>query len=233
MLMVQRAELVHARGIHKTFPMDGESVVALAGVDITVHAGEFLAITGPSGSGKSTLLHILGCLDRPTSGSLRLLGDDVAELDDRSLSRMRREQIGFVFQTYNLVPSLDLLQNVELPAIYSELPRALARKRSLEAIDRVGLSDRTRHRPAELSGGEAQRAAIARALAIEPALILADEPTGNLDTHTGQEILELFEKLHREGSTLIVVSHDEDVARRAQRIMCMRDGLLHTSEVPA
>ena len=224
---------MHASGIHKNFPMNGDPVVALAGVDLTVRAGEFLAIMGPSGSGKSTLLHILGCLDRPTSGSLRFLGRDVETLEDRELSRLRREEIGFVFQAYNLVPSLDLLQNVELPSTYGQLPRTRSRERALEAIDRVGLSARIRHRPAELSGGEAQRVAIARALAVQPALILADEPTGNLDTQTGLEILELFEQLHREGSTLIVVTHDETVAARAQQIRRMQDGLLQASEVPA
>ena len=228
--MVELAQLVEASGIHKSFPMGGQPVIALAGVDLRVGSGDFLALTGPSGSGKSTLLHILGCLDRPTSGSYRLGGRDVSELTDRELSRVRREQIGFVFQTFNLIPDLDLLRNVELPSLYGEMPGEVARERALGAIDRVGLSHRIRHRPAELSGGEAQRAAIARALAIDPLLILADEPTGNLDTRTGEEILDLFEQLNDEGSTLVVVTHDPGVARRARTVLGMRDGRLSETE---
>jgi len=219
--------LVEARSLTKTYAsraQSGSPVEALRGVDLELDRGDYLAVMGASGSGKSTLMHILGCLDRPTSGSYKLQGREVAELSDRELARVRNDRIGFVFQTFNLVPELDVLENAALPFLYGALARNDALARASHAIERVGLAGRRTHRPAELSGGEMQRVAIARALAIEPALILADEPTGNLDSATGREILELFDTLHADGATVVIVTHDAVVAERAQRVQTMRDG---------
>ena len=215
------AELQDAR---KVYPRGGSEVVALDGLSLLIRAGEKLAIMGPSGSGKSTLLAILGCLDRPSSGSYRLLGEDVAELDDERLSRVRNRRIGFVFQSFHLIPQLTVLENVETPLLYAGSPESEWRARAGACLDRVGLGHRASHRPAELSGGEAQRAAIARALVTEPPMLLADEPTGNLDSQSGAEIAALLDALHAEGRTIVIVTHNEALGRRAERRIHLRDG---------
>jgi len=216
--------LIEASGISKEFSIGASLIQALDDIDIRVNEGESVAIMGPSGSGKSTLLHILGCLERPTSGRYILDGKDVFESSDRQLSNFRANHIGFVFQTFNLLSQLTVLENVELPFLYSSSDNGETRARVTRAIEQVGLINRLNHRPAELSGGEMQRVAIARALAIEPTLILADEPTGNLDSRTSEEILELFERLHDDGATMLMVTHDREVASRSQRVMTLRDG---------
>jgi len=230
---VSAEAIITARGLTKRYVMGAATVDALAGVDFDVARGDYKAIMGKSGSGKSTLLHLLGCLDRPTNGSYELAGVDVASLSDRELSRLRNERIGFVFQTFNLVAELSVLENVTMPFLYGDVTQRDARDRAEQAIERVGLAARSSHRPAELSGGEMQRVAVARALAIEPLLILADEPTGNLDSKTGQEILALFDALHAEGTTLVVVTHDASVAARAQETLVMRDGRFVTEGAAA
>jgi putative ABC transport system ATP-binding protein len=201
-------------------------VRALRGVDMEVGRGEFIAIMGSSGSGKSTLLHVLGCLDQPSSGAYELAGTAVESLEDRELSRLRNESIGFVFQTFNLIAQHSVLENVELPLVYMGVPKAERRERALELLRRVGLEDRVHHTPLELSGGQVQRAAIARALAADPLLILADEPTGNLDSRTGEEIMRLFEELHEGGTTILMVTHNDEVARYAERVIELKDGLI-------
>jgi putative ABC transport system ATP-binding protein len=216
--------LVDALGLRRVYPMGASECVALHGVDLQIAPGEFVAIMGPSGSGKSTLMHLLGCLDRPTSGRYRLDGVEVHELDDRSRSRLRNRKVGFVFQSFNLIPELDVQENVELPLVYAGVPAAARAERAAALLDAVGLALRCRHRPHELSGGELQRAAIARALVHEPPLLLADEPTGNLDTETGAGILRLFASLHERGTTIVLVTHDPEVARGAQRVVLVRDG---------
>ena len=218
------AYLIEASGIHKEFSIGSSIIHVLKGIDSHVKKGEFVAIMGPSGSGKSTMLYILGCLQRPTSGTYLLDGRDVFKASDRELSRIRANQIGFVFQTFNLLPYLNIFENVELPFLYFSLDDHGTKERIMTSIQRVGLADRLRHRPAELSGGEMQRVAIARALAIEPALILADEPTGNLDSKTSLEILELFKKLNDSGSTIVMVTHNSEVASHAQRVLMLKDG---------
>jgi putative ABC transport system ATP-binding protein len=206
---------------------DGSILVeALAGVDLEIPKGQSIAIMGASGSGKSTLMNILGCLDRATEGSYFLDGKDVALLDDRTLSAVRGNTIGFVFQSFNLIPQLTILENVEVPLFYQRIPIAQRRNLTLEMLDRVGLSDRTGHRPGELSGGQQQRAAIARALVTDPSILLADEPTGNLDTRTGNDVMELFDSLHDEGLTTILVTHDEKIGSRCERIIHLDDGLI-------
>lgn len=217
--------LVAAERLTKVYPMGPARVEALRGVDLMVEQGEFVSIMGPSGSGKSTLLNILGCLDRPTSGTYHLAGEDVSRLPDRKLSRIRSTKIGFVFQTYNLIPQLSVRENVEVPFLYNGADDSTARSRTVEALERVGLAERMKHKPSELSGGEMQRVAIARALAIAPSIILADEPTGNLDSATGKEILKLFEELHAQGATIIMVTHNLEVARGTERVVRLRDGL--------
>jgi putative ABC transport system ATP-binding protein len=212
--------------IRKSYRLGRTELEVLHGVDLAVEPGEYVAIVGPSGSGKSTLMHIVGCLDRPTHGRYRLEGMDVSELSDRELSHIRSTRIGFVFQSFNLISQLNVLENVEVPFVYADVPAAEGRRRAQEALVRVGLAHRLRHRSNELSGGERQRVAIARALAIAPALILADEPTGNLDSTSGREIMAFFETLHEEGATILMVTHDRNVARRALRIVEFRDGLI-------
>ena len=217
--------MIEIENITKTYRLGRVEVPALQGVSVTIGKGEVVAIMGPSGSGKSTLMNILGCLDRPTSGSYRLEGQEVSRLSDDALAGVRNRRIGFVFQTYNLLARTTALGNVELPLVYagSSQRRELARR----ALDRVGLAQRAMHHPSELSGGEQQRVAIARALINRPALVLADEPTGNLDTRTGEEIMKLFLDLHREeGVTLVLVTHEPDIGRQAQRILFIRDGRL-------
>jgi putative ABC transport system ATP-binding protein len=218
------SHLIEATGIHKKFSIGLASIHVLKGIDSYIEKGEFVAIMGPSGSGKSTLLYILGCLDRPTSGTYLLEGRDVFQASDKELSHLRADQIGFVFQTFNLLPNLSLFENVGLPFLYSSLEDKEAKDRIMSSIQRVGLEERLTHRPAELSGGEMQRVAIARALAVEPNLILADEPTGNLDSQTSLEILRLFQGLNEGGSTIVMVTHDREVASYAQRVLILKDG---------
>ncbi|MHC4217906.1 MAG: ABC transporter ATP-binding protein [Planctomycetota bacterium] len=221
------------RSIRKTYyKADGGVLVeALAGIDLRIDPGEFVAVMGASGSGKSTLMNILGCLDRATAGSYCLDGRDVSAMDDDELSRVRRERIGFVFQAFNLISELTSVENVEVPLFYQGLPRSARHERALECIAQVGLADRGHHRPNELSGGEQQRVAIARALVNRPAVIMADEPTGNLDSKTGLSILELISELHVKGMTIIVVTHDERVADRCQRIIRLSDGFIDSDVV--
>ncbi len=210
--------------VRRTFWVGGQPVHALAGIDEHVLPGEYVAIMGPSGSGKSTLLHVLGCLDRPDSGSYRLDGREVSQLDETELTLVRRDLIGFVFQSYHLVPRLTALANVELPMIFASIPRAERRRRAKAALAAVGLADRLDHRPDQLSGGQRQRVAMARATILGPRILLADEPTGNLDRTSGNQVLELLEQLNREGLTLLVVTHDPAVARRASRVLVLEDG---------
>ena len=212
--------------VAKVYARGPREVEALRDVSLTVSAGESVAVTGPSGSGKSTLLSILGCLDRPTRGRYALDGEDVSGMDDQALSRVRNRRIGFVFQSFHLIPQLTVVENVETPLLYSAVPVGLWRERALLCLRKVGLAHRVDHRPSELSGGEAQRVAIARALVCDPAVLLADEPTGNLDSATGDEIAGLLEALHGEGRTLVVVTHNEALARRARRVVRLRDGRL-------
>jgi putative ABC transport system ATP-binding protein len=212
--------------LRKVYGAGDLAVEALRGIDLDIHRGEYLAVMGPSGSGKSTLMHILGLLDSPTSGSYVLDGDEVSTLSKRRLAALRNRSIGFIFQNFNLLPRASLARNVELPLLYAGVARSDRRARASRALEQVGLVDRGRHRPNQLSGGQRQRAAIARALVTDPFVIMADEPTGNLDQNTGHEILEVFDELHRKGQTLIVVTHDPAVARRAERTIHIVDGLL-------
>ena len=217
--------LIEARQLAKTYRLGQVDVAALRGVDVDVGAGEFIAITGPSGSGKSTLMHILGCLDTPTSGRYRLDGEDVSGLSGKRLAQVRNRNVGFVFQTFNLMPRLTVEENVALPLKYrGGVPRGERRTRALRLLERLGLSQRIGHRPDELSGGERQRVAIARALVGEPAILMADEPTGNLDSASGAEVLQTFAELHGAGHTIVLVTHDPNVAARAERVIQMSDG---------
>jgi putative ABC transport system ATP-binding protein len=216
--------LIKADGLRKTYRMGPTEVHALRDVGLEVAHGEFVAIMGASGSGKSSLLHLLGCLDRPSAGWYRLDSTPVESLSDAQLSRLRNETIGFVFQAFNLIPQHSILENVELPLIYGGMGRKVRRERSQEILHRVGLGNKVYHRPTELSGGEVQRASIARALAVQPLLLLADEPTGNLDSHTGEGIMKLFVDLNRQGTTILLVTHNRDIAAYGSRLIEMRDG---------
>lgn len=220
--------LIALNEICKVYTMGTQEVHALAGVTLHVHTNEYVAIMGPSGSGKSTMMNIIGCLDTPTSGEYYLNQQKVSEMTDNELAEIRNREIGFVFQTFNLLPRVNCLQNVELPLVYSGMRRSLRKERAAEVLESVGLGDRMDHKPNELSGGQRQRVAVARALVNKPAIIMADEPTGNLDTKTGDEIMHLFEQLYREGNTLLVVTHEEDVAQHARRIIRLRDGLIES-----
>ncbi|HLP28483.1 MAG TPA: ABC transporter ATP-binding protein [Candidatus Didemnitutus sp.] len=223
--------IIEIADLVKRYEMGHEEVFALRNVSLTLGKNEYVAIMGPSGSGKSTLMNMLGCLDTPTSGTYFFNGANVSEMDDDDLAAIRNKEIGFVFQTFNLLPRATALQNVELPLVYAGLKSEERRKRAIEAITRVGLADRMDHRPNELSGGQRQRVAIARALVTAPSIILADEPTGNLDSKTGQDIMRLFGDLWRGGNTVILVTHEEDVARHAHRIIRLRDGLIESDEI--
>src|SRR5262245_6845439 len=218
--------IIETKALTKTFGSNGVAVHALRGIDLTVERGEFLALIGPSGSGKSTLMAILGCLDKPTSGTYALEGHRVEGLSGRELALIRNEKIGFIFQQYNLLPKASVLRNVELPMLYAGVPRKERRARALELLATVGIPEKAKVLPAALSGGQRQRVAIARALANKPALLLADEPTGALDQKTGHEVLELFADLHRQGNTIIIVTHDLSIAAMAQRQVEIMDGLI-------
>ena len=223
--------LIRLEKISRRYQMGGETIHALREVSLTIARGEYVAIMGPSGSGKSTLMNLIGCLDTPTSGSYHLNGADVSDMDDNELAEVRNREIGFVFQTFNLLARSNALHNVELPLIYAGIDTDERRRVALEAIESVGLTDRMHHKPNELSGGQRQRVAVARALVNKPSILLADEPTGNLDSRTGEEIMALFEQLSRSGNTIIVVTHEEDIARPARRILRIRDGLIASDEV--
>jgi putative ABC transport system ATP-binding protein len=222
--------LIRLQNITRRYQMGTETIHALREVTATIERGEYVAIMGPSGSGKSTLMNVVGCLDTPTSGTYELNGVQVGGMDDNELADVRNREIGFVFQTFNLLPRASALRNVELPLIYSGMPSAERHEKALEALTQVGLADRVHHKPNEMSGGQRQRVAVARALVTNPSILLADEPTGNLDSRTGDEILALFHTLWSRGNTMIVVTHEEEVARHARRILRIRDGLIASDE---
>jgi len=223
--------LIPLRDLTRHYVMGSETVHALRGVSLDIEKGEYLAIMGPSGSGKSTLMNLLGCLDTPNSGTYELNGTNVADMDDNALAEVRNREIGFVFQSFNLLARSDSLHNVELPLVYAGVSMEERLERARQALANVGLAERMHHRPNELSGGQRQRVAVARALVNNPSIVLADEPTGNLDSRTGEEILGLFEQLSRRGNTIIVVTHEEHVAQHARRIIRIRDGLIAADEI--
>jgi len=219
-----RAHLIEMHELTRVYQLGPQEIYALRGVDLIVEQGEYVAIMGPSGSGKSTLMNIIGCLDRPSAGKYILDGTPVESMNDDELAAVRNKKIGFVFQTFNLLARTTALQNVELPLVYARIPRVERREQAEEALAAVGLQDRMNHQPNELSGGQRQRVAIARALVNKPSLLLADEPTGNLDSQTGREILDLFRDLHDRGNSIIMVTHEDDVAKEAKRVIHIRDG---------
>lgn len=226
-----RSEVIRVRGLKKIYHLGAQQVKALDGVDITIYRNEYVAIMGPSGSGKSTLMNILGCLDSPTEGSYILNGTDVSKMDDSKLADVRNNEIGFVFQSFNLLPKYSSLENVALPLIYAGVSKGERINKARTALESVGLGERMEHKPSELSGGQRQRVAVARALINNPSIILADEPTGNLDTKTSVEIMNLFEQIYNNGNTVIVVTHEEDIAQYARRIIRVRDGKVE-SDLP-
>jgi len=219
------------QNVSKTYKMGSNTVEALKDVSLEMRDNEYLAIMGPSGSGKSTMMNILGCLDSPSSGSYILEGQDISKLDDDNLAEIRNQKIGFVFQTFNLLPRANVFQNVELPMVYSGFSTNLRKKLAEEAIEKVGLTDRMKHKPSELSGGQRQRVAIARALVNNPSIILADEPTGNLDSSTGEEIMIIFDQLHRSGNTIVLVTHENNIAVHAHRIIKLKDGMIENDSL--
>ncbi len=225
------SSIIRLQDVTKVYRMGTVEVHALRGVNAVVEEGDYVAIMGPSGSGKSTLMHIIGCLDRPTAGVYELRGQQVQSLNDDQLSHTRNREIGFVFQSFNLLPVMTVLGNVELPMVYSGMTARKRHERAMEVIGSVGLTDRIKHLPNELSGGQCQRVAIARALVNDPAIVLADEPTGNLDSKTGEEIMNLFDDLSRQGRTILLVTHEREVAEHAHRIIHVRDGVVHEVEV--
>lgn len=229
MKMTER--LIEIEGIHKIYHVGTEEVHALRGLSLKIEPNEYVAIMGPSGSGKSTLMNILGCLDTPTKGTYHFKGQEIAGLDDNQLANIRNREIGFVFQTFNLLPRATALHNVELPLIYNGTPARERRRRAQNALEDVGLADRGHHRPNELSGGQRQRVAIARALVNRPSVILADEPTGNLDSKTGEEIMKVFEHIHKSGNTIILVTHEEYIAQYTQRSIRLLDGQVAADEI--
>ncbi len=220
--------VIRVTNLKREYQVGSETVRALQGVDISIQRNEYVAIMGPSGSGKSTLMNLIGCLDTPSAGEYWLNGLEVSTMGDDELARVRNREIGFVFQTFNLLPRASALHNVELPLIYAGVKARTRRERAAAALTRVGLGDRMDHRPSELSGGQRQRVAIARALVNEPSILLADEPTGNLDSTTSEEIMAVFEELHGQGQTVIMVTHERDIAAHAHRIVTLRDGLIHS-----
>ena len=226
--------VIRTVGLTRDYPMGAETVRALRGVDLQILPNEYVAIMGPSGSGKSTLMNLIGCLDTPTAGQYWLAGLEVSRMSDDELARVRNRQIGFVFQTFNLLPRASALHNVELPLVYAGLPSKERHQKAAQALASVGLGDRMEHRPAELSGGQRQRVAIARALVTEPSIILADEPTGNLDSTTSEEIMKIFEELHRSrGQTIVMVTHEADIARHAARVVTLHDGVISSDKLKA
>ena len=227
---LSNGHIIEMVGITKTYDTGKIKVEALKGIELVVDPGEFVAVVGPSGSGKSTLLNLIGCLDTPTGGSYMIGGEAVAGLDRDALADVRNRRVGFVFQNFNLLPQLTALENVELPMLFGGIGRRERRRRAMEHLERVGLGDRVEHRPTELSGGQMQRVAIARALAMEPDIVLADEPTGNLDTGSGSDVMSLMSELWGQGRTLVVVTHDQTLAKRAGRVVEIRDGLVVTDE---
>ena len=222
--------IISVKDLKKTYIMGTEKVHALQSVSVDIHKNEFVALMGPSGSGKSTLMNLLGCLDTPTAGQYHLNNNDVSDMEDGELAEVRNKEIGFVFQTFNLLPRLSALENVALPLVYAGLSKSARLDKARQALESVGLGDRVDHKPNELSGGQRQRVAVARALVNDPAIILADEPTGNLDTKTSYEIMALLEQLHDQGNTIIVVTHEPDIAEHAHRIIRLRDGLVEVDE---
>jgi putative ABC transport system ATP-binding protein len=228
--LVDSGVVIRTEGLTKTYEMGAEQVHALQGIDVEIRKGEYVAIMGPSGSGKSTLMNLIGCLDSPTSGRYWLAGRLVSELDDDELAYIRNKEIGFVFQTFNLLPRATALHNVELPLIYNGTPAEERIEKAKLALQRVDLTPRMNHKPNELSGGQRQRVAIARALVNDPSIVLADEPTGNLDSKTGEEIMHLFENLHVQGNTIILVTHEMDIAQHAHRVIFIRDGKIASDE---
>ncbi|MBY8961165.1 ABC transporter ATP-binding protein [Flavobacterium sp. D11R37] len=220
--------IINIKGITRDFPLDSEIVKVLKGIDLTINKGEYVALMGPSGSGKSTLMNILGCLDTPTGGSYVLNGKDVSQMSDDELAGIRNKEIGFVFQTFNLLPRTTALDNVALPMVYAGYKKPERNERATEVLTQVGLADRMDHKPNQLSGGQRQRVAVARALVNHPSIILADEPTGNLDSKTSVEIMNLFDQIHANGNTVILVTHEEDIAEHAHRIIRLRDGIIES-----
>ncbi|MEE8191108.1 MAG: ABC transporter ATP-binding protein [Gemmatimonadales bacterium] len=227
------SDLIRVSGLTREYEMGAETVYALRGVDLTIRRNEYLAVMGPSGSGKSTLMNLIGCLDSPTAGEYWLNGVEVSDMSDDELARVRNREIGFVFQTFNLLPRASSLHNVELPLIYAGVPAKERRVRAAEALQRVGLGDRMKHKPNELSGGQRQRVAIARALVNDPSILLADEPTGNLDSSTSAEIMNVFDELQALGQTIVMVTHEADISARAARKVTLLDGLVHSDTTRA
>jgi len=224
-------DIIRIEGLERRYDMGGEIVHALRGVSLSISRNEYVAIMGPSGSGKSTMMNVLGCLDTPDAGSYWLNGQEVSKLSDDALARVRNKEIGFVFQTFNLLPRASALHNVELPLVYAGISTTERNERARRALTRVGLGDRMHHRPNELSGGQRQRVAIARALVNQPSILLADEPTGNLDSTTSEEIMAVFAELHREGQTVIMVTHEPDIAEHAERVVTLRDGRVESDRL--